>query len=84
MPRISYECTKCHRVTKRSFQKASFIKDTVECKYCGARSERLLGSPSTKSTMVVDNGLQGRKTEIIHDIVSLNKERDEKGYNRGD
>jgi putative FmdB family regulatory protein len=84
MPRIEYACTKCKRIFKRFFSKASSIVDTTECKFCKEEAERILSAPTTKSTMVIDNGLQGRKTEIIHDIVEMNKERDKKGYNRGD
>ena len=85
MPRIEYSCKseKCKRVFKKFFSKASSIAETIECKFCKEEAERILSAPTTKSVMVIDNGVQGRQTEIIHDIVDMNKERDEKGYNRG-
>lgn len=84
MPRIMYHCSKCGLNKKRFFNKLTDIADEMECPRCKHEMERVLGSPSSKSTMIVDNGAQARETEIIHDIIELNKERDEKGYNRGE
>jgi putative FmdB family regulatory protein len=79
-----YRCPSCGHDTKKFFNNVDSVTESTTCKNCGEKAERQLSSPSSKSTMIVDNGLQARETEIIHDIVNLNKERDEKGYNRGD
>lgn len=84
MPRIVYTCKKCKETTKKFFSKVSSVKESIECKHCKGEAERSLSAPSSKSTMTVDNGFQARETEIIHDIVEMNKERSDKGYNRGD
>jgi len=86
MPRIEYSCTnkKCKKSFKKFFSKASSIVEKTECKFCKEEAKRILSAPSTKSTMIVDNGVQGRQTEIMHDIVEMNQDRDKKGYNRGD
>jgi len=84
MPRIEYLCSSCKKVFKKYYSKAGAIQDKIECKFCDKKAERQLSAPSSKSTMTIDNGVQGRSTEIIHDIIEMNKERDEKGYNRGD
>jgi len=84
MPRIDYLCSGCKKAFKKYFSKSGAITDKIKCKFCTEEADRQLSAPSSKSTMTLDNGVQGRATEIMHDIIDLNKERDKKGYNRGD
>ena len=85
MPRIKYSCSSCGKSFKRFFTSAKKITDIVDCKLCQAKGAiRQLSAPSSKSTMTIDNGAQARATEIIHDIVELNRDKSVKGGNRGD
>jgi len=85
MPRIEYLCTKCNSYSKKFFSKSKDITEEITCKVCKKyQASRQLSAPSSKSTMTIDNGFQARSTEIIHDIVEMNRDKSIKGGDRGD
>jgi ribosomal protein S27E len=74
MPMINFKCNKCENQITKMFKKAIDIPSEIACGSCGGILERQLGSPSSKSTQVIDNGFQARRVEIMNDVVE--KERD--------
>lgn len=75
MPRISYSCSNC-KVMKNKFYKSSKdIKNKIECE-CGKELVRQLSSPTQKSTMIVDNGVQAKATELNREIVEIIEDRE--------
>tara|TARA_R100000951_G_scaffold116766_1_gene130584 strand:+ start:21933 stop:22208 length:276 start_codon:yes stop_codon:yes gene_type:complete len=81
MPRISYNCSSCDKTRKKFYKNAKEIKKTIECE-CGGELLRQLSSPSSKSTMVVDNGVQAKATELDREIVEIIEDREESSYKR--
>lgn len=81
MPRIVYSCEKCSSVKKKFYTAGKEIKKKIECE-CGGELVRQLSSPSQKSTMVVDNGVQARAVELDRDIVEIIEDREESQLKR--
>ena len=77
MPMIRFECNNpdCNNsISKLLDIKA--IPPFLDCGACGTgKLERTLGAPSSKSTQVIDNGIQARKTEIDNDVVEKERQR---------
>jgi hypothetical protein len=76
MPRISYYCSECLKTLKKFYKTSKEIEDKRECE-CGGELVRQLSSPSQKSTMVMDNGLQAKAVEVNRDIVEIIEDREE-------
>lgn len=81
MPRIPYICKKCSVIKKKYYSSAKKIENKIECE-CGGELIRQLSSPSQKSTMVVDNGVQAKETELDRNIVEIIEDREESEYKR--
>jgi len=81
MPRISYKCEACGETKKKYYSKAKSIKNTIECE-CGEEMARKLSSPSNKSKMIVDNGVQAKATELDRDIVDIIEDREKASTKR--
>lgn len=81
MPRISYKC-KCGNEKKKFFSTAKKITDTIKCSECDKEMQRSLSSPSQRSKMVVDNGVQAKATELDRDIVEIIEDREESSTKR--
>ena len=81
MPRIVYACGYCAAITKKFYKSSSDIKDNIEC-VCGERMFRHLSSPSQKSKIVVDNGVQAKATELDRNIVEIIEDREESSLKR--
>jgi len=75
MPRISYKCEDCGLSKKKFYKNAKDIQDKIKCE-CGGELKRKLSSPTQKSTMVVDNGVQAKAVELNKDIVELIEDRE--------
>lgn len=77
MPMIIFQCNnpECNNsITK--LLNAKQIPPFLDCGACGTgKLERQLGAPSTKSTQVIDNGIQARKVEIMNDVVEKERNR---------
>lgn len=76
MPRIVYACRHCTAIKKKFYKSSSNIKDNIEC-VCGEKMVRHLSSPSQKSKIVVDNGVQAKATELDRNIVEIIEDREE-------
>jgi hypothetical protein len=81
MPRIPYSCNSCNKTKKKFYKASSDVKDKIECE-CGGELLRKLSSPSSKSTMVVDNGVQAKATELDRDIVEIIEDREASSLKR--
>lgn len=78
MPMIRFECNnkKCKNSITKLFTNVKTIPDELDCGACGTgKLERQLGAPSSKSTQVIDDGLQSRRLEINNDVVEKERER---------
>jgi hypothetical protein len=71
---IEFQCEKCLTVIKKYFKNSKDIPKELVCK-CEGKMARLLGSPTSKSTQIIDNGLQTRQIEILNEIVEEERER---------
>lgn len=76
MPRISYKCNSCNAVKKKFYNSTKKIVNNIECE-CGEEMFRQLSSPSQKSKIVVDNGVQAKAVELDRDIVEIIEDRSE-------
>jgi hypothetical protein len=84
MPRIPYLCSSCSTTKKKFYKSPKDVKKTIECE-CGGELVRQLSSPSQRSKMVVDNGVQTRATELDRDIVEIIEDREKSDLKkRGD
>jgi hypothetical protein len=71
---IDFQCEKCQTVVKKYFKSHKDIPKELVC-LCEGKLLRLLGSPTSKSTQIIDNGLQTRQVEILNEIVEEERER---------
>lgn len=66
----------CGNHITKFYKDASNIAPFLDCGACGTgKLERTLGAPSSKSTQVVDNGIQARKTEVLNAVVEREQEK---------
>lgn len=72
---IYYLCEKCKNSNKKYYKDHKLIKDTVECDDCKGDMERQLSAPSSKSTQIIDNGLQEREVEVMNDVIQKETDR---------
>jgi len=81
MPRISYYCDTCSVYKKKFYKNSKEIVNKMKCE-CGGEQKRQLSAPSSKSTMVVDNGVQAKAVELDREIVDIIEDREESSYKR--
>jgi len=81
VPRINYKC-KCGHEKKKFFSTAKKITNSIECEKCGGELQRQLSSPTQKSTMVIDNGVQAKATELDREIVDIIEDREKSQLKR--
>ena len=77
---IHYKCMQCKNRIKKSFRSHKDIAPFLECGACGSFLERQLSAPTSKSTQIIDNGVQSRQVEVIDAVIEkeMNKlEQDE-------
>lgn len=72
---ILYKCEKCGNSIRKHYFSKKGIVDEIDCGECGGKLERQLSAPSSKSTQVIDNGIQARKVEVIDAVVEKERER---------
>lgn len=78
MPMIKFQCNNpdCVNNITKLFTDVKAIPPFLDCGECGTgKLERQLGAPSSKSTQVLDDGLQARRLEISNDVVEKERER---------
>jgi hypothetical protein len=69
----------CDNEISKFFHKHTDVPPFLECGACGTgKMERELSAPSTKSTIVVDNGYQSKSVELLTETVQNEFDRLEK------
>jgi hypothetical protein len=81
MPRIAYSCKKCSVTKKKFYKNSKDIDNKIGCE-CGGELIRQLSSPSQRSKIIVDNGVQAKETELDRDIVDIIEDREESQLKR--
>lgn len=81
MPLLTYACKNGH-VTKKMIRQAKEAPAHFPCPAddCYHEANKQLGSPSSASKIVMDNGHQARAVEILPNIVEINEARANKNY----
>jgi len=75
---IYYACNNpdCDNGIKKSFTSHKDIAPFLDCAACGTgKLERQLFAPSSKSTQIIDNGVQAKQVEIMDVVVEKEIER---------
>ena len=75
---ILYKCNNpdCANHIKKHFRTHKDIAPFLQCGACGTGMlERQLSAPSSKSTQIVDNGVQSRQVEVMNAVVEKEQER---------
>jgi hypothetical protein len=79
MPLIHYQC-ECSCSTSKFFRHPKDVPLEVICKECGKNAKKKLKGPSSKSIVVVDNGVQARATEVDLEMVEDIEARSTKDF----
>lgn len=82
MPMITFICNnpECDNNITKFYTKVKEVPPFLDCGQCGTgKLERQLGSPSTKSTQFIDNGVQSRRVEVSSDVVEAQRQKLYKG-----
>jgi len=69
---IKFVCNNpdCDNNITKYYKIADKIIPFLDCGACGTgKLERTLGAPSSKSTQVIDNGMQARKVEVLNAVI---------------
>jgi len=75
---IKFQCNNpdCENHITKLFTDVKSIPPFLNCGECGTgKLERQLGAPSSKSTQILDDGLQTKRLEIMNDVVEKERER---------
>jgi DNA-directed RNA polymerase subunit RPC12/RpoP len=75
MPMIKYVC-KCGNEKSKFFSNTNKILDSIKCEKCGEEIVRTLSSPSQRSKITVDNGVQAKAVELDRQIVEIIEDRE--------
>ncbi len=78
MPMIEFVCNNpdCDNSITKVYVKITKIPPFLDCGACGTgKLERMLSAPSTKSTQIIDNGIQVRKVEIMNAVIEKEQKR---------
>lgn len=69
---IKFSCNNpdCQNEISKFFRSHKDIPPFVDCGECGTgKLEREYSAPSSKSTVIVDNGYQSKSVEITNDLI---------------
>jgi len=75
---ILFRCNNpdCTNSIKKYFKTSKDIPPFLDCGECGVgKMERQLHAPSSKSTQIIDNGIQSRQVEVTNEVVEKEKDR---------
>ncbi len=75
---VYYVCNNpdCTNHTKKYYRSYKDIVGFLDCGECGTgKLERQLSAPTSKSTQIIDNGVQSRQVEVMDVIVEKERER---------
>lgn len=79
MPLIAYVC-ECKHSKSKLFRRVADAPATIICEQCQKEMKKTLSGPTSSTKIVIDNGFQARRVEIIPDIVEINEKRSQKNY----
>lgn len=66
----------CNNWIKKLFKDYKDIPPFLDCGSCGTgKMERQLSEPSSKSTQIIDNGIQAKKIEVSNAVVEKERKR---------
>jgi len=75
---IKFQCNNsdCQNSITKQFKDFKDIPPFLDCGECGVgKLERLLGSPSSNSTQIIDNGSQSKQVEVMNEVVLKEQEK---------
>lgn len=75
---IKFQCNneECRNSISKQFKDFKEIPPFLDCGACGfGKLERQLGSPSSNSTQIIDNGMQSKQVEVMNEVVLKEQER---------
>ena len=75
---VKFTCNnpECNNEITKLFKSKLDIPPFLDCGDCGSgKLERQLSAPSTKSTQIVDNGMQARQVEVMNEVVLKQEEK---------
>lgn len=75
---IAFSCnnSKCHNSITKFFKTFKDVPSFLDCGACGVgKLERQLSAPTTKSTVIIDNGNQDRAVEVNSEIIQQEEQR---------
>ena len=78
MPLIRFCCNNpdCDNEITKHYTKIKDIAPWLDCGQCGTgKLERTMAAPTSKSTQVIDNGVQVRETEVMNAVVEKEQDR---------
>lgn len=79
MPLIAYVCD-CKNSKSKLFRRVAEAPAVFICDKCGKDMKKTLSMPTSSTKIVIDNGFQARRVEILPDIIEINKLRSEKNH----
>ena len=66
----------CDNQITKFYKNFKDIAPFLDCGACGTgKLERTLGAPTSKTTQVIDNGMQARKVEVMNAVVEKEQEK---------
>lgn len=78
MPMIRFLCNNpdCGNEITKVYTEVKQIPPFLDCGQCGVgKLERTLAAPTSKSTQIIDNGVQSRQTEVMNEVVQKESDR---------
>ena len=75
---IPFSCnnSKCNNSITKFFKVLKDVPSFLDCGACGVgKLERQLSAPSTKSTVMIDNGVQNKAVEVSTEIIEQEEQR---------
>lgn len=75
---IKFVCnnTDCNNEISKFFKTHKDISPFLDCGACGTgKMEREYSAPSSKSTIVVDNGFQAKSVEVLTEVVERENQK---------
>ena len=78
MPLLHYLCS-CGLQVSKFYRNAKEAPVKLIC-VCGGEYKRQLAAPSSKSTIVIDNGIQAKSVEVNLETIKSNEENSTRDF----
>jgi len=78
MSLVKFKCNnpECNNFIVKMYKPKIKIPPFLDCGQCGiGKLERVLSAPSSKSTQIIDNGMQERQVEVMREVVEKQQEK---------